>query len=215
MELGNFLKRAVVIPAVAATAVLAAAMWPSASVSATTGDVIADAPQPAVTLSQNSSYVSNPYFGMLHVETTNNTVACASSDSQNRLVVTAVGTGSATVSFWYKTSAGSAWASTTMPVTVTAEASSQTASVNAGSAGIVFAQPSALLAAGGSYTPQNIRLDGYSVQTSSLLWVSYNDSVATVDKSTGTVSAIGKGTVSIFAVDPSTKYCGSYTVTVS
>ncbi len=215
MNFKHAVKKTVFIPAATAVAVLAAVLWPAASVSASSGDAVAGTPLPSVTLSQNTSYVSNEYFGVLHVDVGDSAVACASADSQNRLVVTAVGTGSTAVTFWYKNSATDSWTSTSMPVTVTDRTSSQTVSVVAGSYGISFLQPSVAVSSGASYTPQNIRLNGYSVDASTLLWVSSNDSIATVDKSTGTVTCVGKGTVSIYAVDPSTKYCGSYTVTVS
>lgn len=215
MDFKHAVKKTVFIPAAAAVAVLAAVLWPAASVSASSGDAVAGTPMPTVTLVQNSSYVSNSYSGVLHVDVGDSAVACASADSQNRLVVTAVGTGSTTVTFWYKNSAADSWISTSMPVTVTSETSSRAASIQAGSFGITFAPASATIGVGSTITPQEIKVSGYSVAASSLLWVSSSDVIATVDKSTGLIQGVNRGTAIIYAVDPSTKYCGSYTVTVS
>ena len=214
MDLKNSVKKAVFLPAAAAVAVLAAAMWPVSSVSASS-DAVAGAPLPAVTLAQNSSYVSNKYFGLLHVEAGDSAVACASADTQNRLVVTGVGTGSTTVTFWYKNTATDGWVSALMPVTVTRETSSQTASVVAGSYGIIFPQASPRISVGATYLPADVKLNGYSVDDAGLLWVSSNDAVAAVNKTTGQVTGAGAGTAVVYAVDPATKLCGSYSVTVS
>ena len=206
--------KAGLIPALATAAVLAAALWQGACVSATSEDAVAGAPFPTVTLAQNSSYVSNSYFGVLHVKTDDGTVACASTDSKNRLVVTAVGTGSTNVTFWYKNTQSDSWISTTMPVAVTDQTSSQASSVQAGSAGITFSTPSAALNVGDTVTPQGIKLSGFSTEASSLLWMSSSDAVATVDKTTGRITGVSKGTATVYAVDPATKVCGTYTVTV-
>lgn len=206
--------KAGLIPALAAIAVLAAALWQGACVSATSEDVAAGTPFPTVTLAQNSSYVSNAYFGVLHVKTGDGTVACASTDSKNRLVVTAVGAGSTTVTFWYKNTQSDGWTSTTMPVTVTDQTSSQVSSVQAGSTGITFSPSSAVIGVGDTVTPQGIKLSGFSTEASSLLWLSSSDTVATVDKTTGRITGVSKGTATVYAVDPATKVCGTYTVTV-
>lgn len=215
MDFKKTVKKTVLIPAIAATAVLTAVMWPTAAVSATSGDAVAGAPLPTMTLAQNSSYVSNAYSGVLHVNVGDSTVACASADSQNRLVVTAVGTGSTTITFWYKQSDTSDWVSTSLPVTVTEETSSQSTVVSAGTFGITFTASTEKMPVGSVYTPSGIKLDGYAVAASTLLWISSNDSVVSVDKSTGTITGVGRGIATVYAVDPSTKYCGSYTVSVS
>lgn len=206
--------KAGLIPALAAIAVLAAALWQGASVSATSEEAVSSVTLPTVALAQNSSYVSDAYFGVLHVKTGDGTVACASADSKNRLVVTAVGAGSTTVTFWYRSAQDSGWISTSLPVTVTEKASSQASSVQAGGADITFSQSSAVIGAGETITPQGIKLSGFSTEASSLLWMSSSDMVAAVGKTTGRITGVSKGTTTIYAVDPTTKVCGSYTVTV-
>mgnify|MGYP000997121381 CR=1 FL=1 len=214
MGFKHSVKKTVLLPA-AAAAVLAAMLWPSSSVSASTEQATAGAAMPAVTLAQNSSYVSDAYAGVLNVEAGDSAVACASADSQNRLVVTAVGTGSTTVTFWYKSTTADGWVSTSMPVKVTAAASSQANAVQAGTYGFTFAPASATIGVGSTVTPQGIRVSGFSVSASSLLWVSSSDAIATVDKSTGLITGVGKGAAVVYAVDPATKLCGAYSVTVN
>lgn len=168
-----------------------------------------------VTLPQNSSYVTEGYDGgVLHVDTSDSSVACASADSQNRVVVTAVSTGSTTVTFWYRRSVSGNWVSAVLPVKVSAETSSS-ATLSPSDTGIVFSQSTIQINRGSSYTPEKIKINGSVRNASGFLWVSSSDAVASADKTTGLISGVSAGTAAVYAIDPETKCCGALTVQVS
>ena len=167
-----------------------------------------------VMLAANTSYISDSYFGVLHLSVADDTVACASIDSKNHVVVTAVSAGSTTVSFWYKKSANDNWVSTMMPVTVSGTSGvAKTISVN--QVGLVFPQQSVSMDVGSDDTMSGITLNGASVNASTLLWISSSDSVATVDRDSGKIHAVASGTATVYAIVPHSNCCASVTVFVS
>lgn len=169
---------------------------------------------PAVSLAEHSSYVTDEYAGVLHLEVSDSSVVRASADGENRVVVTAVGTGSATVAYWCKQSAAAGWTAATLPVTV-AGRSDSAASLRAADAGVVFSSGEVSLAQGGVFTAAGIRVNGVPADASSLLWVSSSDAVAEVEKSTGKITGKSAGTAAVYAIDPATRTCGFLSVTVS
>ncbi|MVB12576.1 hypothetical protein CAFE_33170 [Caprobacter fermentans] len=167
-----------------------------------------------VTLAANTSYISDSYFGVLHLSVADDTVACASIDSKNHVVVTAVSAGSTTVSFWYKKSVNGNWVSAVMPVAVSGTSGvAKTISVN--QVGLVFPQQTVSLNVGSDNTMSGITLNGASVNASTLLWISSSDSVAAVDRDSGKIHAVASGTATVYAIDPLSNSCASVTVIVS
>lgn len=187
--------------------------WHAIGASASTDAPVSNVSLSAVTLRANSSYVTDAYAGVQHLNVADSSVAYASEDSMGRIVVTGIANGKTTVSFWYKSAASSDWISAAMPVTVSGVADTS-AAVNASNAGIVFSESTVTVSAGTSYTPVGIKVDGTPVDTSDLLWVSGSDSAVSVDKQTGKITAVAAGTATVYAVDPETKACAALTVNV-
>lgn len=200
------------------TLILAAAVsgagWRAATAYASADAAAASVTMSGVTIAANSSYLTDGYAGVEHVSVNDGAVACASTDSENRVVVTGIGAGTTTVSFWYKTTWSADWVSASLPVTVSGVSGTPT-SVDASAAGIVFAEKSAAVSAGSSYTPTGIRVNGVSEDASSLLWVTGSDSVVSVGKTSGCITALAAGTATVYAVDPATGACAALTVTVT
>ncbi|HBC27727.1 MAG TPA: hypothetical protein DC013_09975 [Ruminococcaceae bacterium] len=170
---------------------------------------------PRATIPEHTSYVSDIYAGVVHLKADDEAVAVASVDGQNRVVVTAVGKGSTTVSYWYQNSAGAGWVSASLPVTVSGESQSG-ASVSAASIGITFTQGTAVhMTPGASSTVSGIKKSGSPIRADQLLWVSSSDSVVKVNSRTGEMTGVGKGTATVFAVDPTDQLCTGVTVTVA
>ena len=166
-----------------------------------------------ITLSQNTSYVSDSYFGVINVSVQDEDVVRASVDSQCRLVVTAISDGETSVSYWYRKTAADGWTSATMKVTVSGN-SEKSSNISSSEAGIVFPKAEIGINVGESYTMDGVKVNGFSVKTSSLLWFSASDGVISVDSKTGKITAAGAGTAVLYAVDPSTNACSSITVKV-
>lgn len=201
--------------AITMAAVFLAGTWAVMTASATTAEsAVSTLNLPGVSMAANSSYVSDAYFGVLHLNVDDDTVACASIDSQNRVVVTAVSPGETAVSFWYKKGATDDWVSAVLPVTVSGT-SSVAQTVMIGAVGLVFPQQTTSMSAGSSYTMDGITLNGTSVNASTLLWISSSDSIVTVDRDTGKIRAVAAGTAKIYAIDPTTNSCAGETVIVS
>lgn len=138
---------------------------------------------PKVTLAANTSYVSDDYFGVLHLNVGDDSVACASVDSENHVVVTAVAKGSTTVNFWYQKTTGGSWISAVLPITVSGT-SGVAQTVSSKNVGLVLPEQSVSLNVGGENTMSGITLNGESVSASSLLWISSSESVFTVGRDT-------------------------------
>ncbi|WP_164919093.1 MULTISPECIES: pilus assembly protein N-terminal domain-containing protein [Acutalibacteraceae] len=199
----------------ALTAVFVIGTWAVMTASATTAEsAVSTVNLPGVSLAANSSYLSDTYFGVLHLGVGDDTVACASIDSKNRVVVTAVSPGETTVSFWYKKGATDDWVSAVLPISVSGT-SSVAHTITSSAVGLVFPQQTASMNAGSDYTISGIALNGVTVNAATLLWISSSDSIATVDRDTGKIHAVAAGTVRIYAIDPTTNSCASETVVVS
>ncbi len=164
-----------------------------------------------VTLPEHTSYISDEYFGVINVSVDDGTVVAATMDTQGRVVVTAVGTGSTTVRYWFKTAQTDSWTMAKVPIVVSDTATKVTTSA---STGLVFPQTQASIAKGSNYTLTGIMLDGVAVDASSLLWVSSSDSVFTVEANTGKVTAVGTGSALLYAVDPKTNAAANINLSV-
>ncbi|MBE6830564.1 MAG: hypothetical protein E7519_10175, partial [Ruminococcaceae bacterium] len=140
----------------------------------------------SVTLKENSSYVSDEYAGAINLSVKDTNIACASIDSQNRVIITAVGSGSTTVSYWCRHSVSEGWVNTTVPVTVSGQSSSA-ATVSANEAGVVFTQQDVSVGRGASYTASDIKVNGFATSAANLLWISSSDAIASVNKTTGEI----------------------------
>lgn len=209
------LKKWIPLLAKVLAAAVAVTAWTVTSASATTPESAASTVNlQGVTLAANTSYISDEYFGVLHLNVGDDTVACASIDSKNRVVVTAVGPGATTVSFWYKKTVEGNWVSAVLPVTVSGTAS-VAKTVTSREVGLVFPQQSINMSPGSNYTVSGITLNGSAVEASTLLWMSSSDSVATVDRSSGKIHAASAGSATIYAIDSLTDSCASVTVVVS
>nr|WP_319488824.1 hypothetical protein [uncultured Caproiciproducens sp.] len=164
----------------------------------------------AVSLAENTSYVSDDYFGVIYLRVDDDSIVKATTDSDSHVVITAVAAGTTKVHYYYKLLAGDGWTSATIPVTVTGTAVSPAVS----SSGLVFTQNNVKIVKFGDYTPSDITLNGTKIEAASLLWISSSASVATVDTSTGKITAVGGGTAVIYAIDPVTKAAASLNLSV-
>lgn len=179
----------------------------------TTGETsVSAASLGALTLNQNSSYVSDGYFGVINISSEDTSVAAASTDSLGHVVITAVGAGATKVHYWFRTSESGGWTSAMVPVTVPGTAAQNS---DAGAGGLAFAQSSVSLPKGGGYTAAGITLNGKAVEASGLLWVASSSSVVSVEANTGKITALGAGTAVVYAIDPATKAAAAVSVTVS
>ncbi|MDF2631793.1 MAG: hypothetical protein K0Q85_389, partial [Caproiciproducens sp.] len=138
-------------------------------------------------------------------------VVAATTDTQGHVVMTAVGSGSTTVRYWFKSADSSDWTSAAVPITVSGTAVSASATV---SSGLVFPQTSLSVAKGSEYTMTGITLNGTSVEASQLLWVASTSAVITVEPNTGKITAAGAGTAVLYAIDPATKAVASISLSV-
>ncbi|MFU0832358.1 MAG: BIG2 domain-containing protein [Oscillospiraceae bacterium] len=185
-----------------------------AAFAATEDSAIATENFPNVTLAANTSYISDSYFGILNLSVDDNSVAYATVDSENRVVITATGEGAATVQFWYKETSTDEWVAAVVPITVSG--TSDTAqTVTASQIGLVFPQQSISMNVGANHTISGITLNGTVINSETLLWISSSDSVATVDRDSGEIHAVSEGTTKVYAVDPVTNSCASVTVIVN
>lgn len=193
---------------------LAGVSWFSVPASATGEEAGSQAALTAVTLPMNTSYLTDGYFGVIHISSADSTVAQATVDSENRVVVTAVGEGSTTVSFWYRTTASSDWVAASLPVTVSGK-SDVSSSLTQSVAGIVFPQSTVSLSVGKQSTITGVTENGNAIATDSLLWVTPSDAVITVEAKTGKITAVGRGTAVLYALDPANRSVAAVTVQVS
>lgn len=165
----------------------------------------------ALTLAQHSSYVSDPYFGVINVNVENKSVAAASSDTLGHVVITAIGAGTTNVNYWFRTSESGSWISATVPITVPGTPAQNS---DSGSGGLAFSQSSLSLPKGGSCTATGITLNGKEVEAADLLWVASSGTVVSVEANTGKITASGAGTAVVYAIDPATKAAAAMSVTV-
>lgn len=209
----RFAKRPSVFLLAAAAVATAFTVWAAVPASASTETAVSSMTASKVTIPANSSYVTDSYFGVVNLAVGNNSVAYASLDSQNHVVITAVGQGSTSVSFLYRQSAGDSWYGMTIPVEVSGSASSAT-SLSRGTQGIEFSQAAFSVSAGNTTTITGLKINGFAVNASDLLWVSSDELVATVGNKTGEIRGVTAGKATVYAIDPTTKICNSVTVTV-
>lgn len=171
----------------------------------------------SVSLYENTSYVTDKYFGVIHLIVDDDSVAAASLDAENHVVISGIGPGSTTIRFWYKAASSDGWTSATLPVTVggmTAAAPSGSGTGN-GNVGISFSQPNLGVSVNGSAQMSSITENGQAIAAGKLLWVSSNPAIATVDSATGQIKGVMYGTATIYALDPVTKNCNGFTVQVA
>ena len=168
---------------------------------------------PETTLKENSSYSAGPYFGVINLTVADNQIAYASVDSKNRVIVTAVGNGSTTVTFLSKAAANDSWVRQTLPVRVSGKADAAGGS-GVASVGVAFPSTGVTVQKSGSYSMTGMKRNGESVEASALLWVSSDDSVLEAGRKTGVLKGISAGTATLFAIDPISRTCGGIVVTV-
>jgi len=177
----------------------------------TTDDYTSSITLNSVTLPAHTSYVSDEYFGVIHVSVRDENVVAATMDTQGHVVMTAVGPGTTTVYFWFKTLATDSWTLARVPITVSDTATKVTTTAYTG---LVFSETSASMAQNSEYTATGIMVNGLPVEATSLLWVASPSSVITVDAGTGKVTAVGTGTAVLYAIDPKTNSTSSISITV-
>lgn len=194
--------------------VLAIAVITSSPASATSEKPESTISLAGVTLSQNTSYVSDSYFGVINVSVQDESIARASVDSQCHVVVTAISEGTTKITYWYKKSSGDGWTSATMPVTVSVSSKTSSSMTTSNDVGIVFPKAEIGLNVGGSYAMTGVKVNGFAVESSSLLWFSDASGVISVDNKTGKITGTGAGTAVLYAIDPTTNDCNSITVKV-
>jgi hypothetical protein len=199
---------ATIVALTAGSAVYASATTDTTEETATSSVTLA-----GITMRENTSYSSDQYFGVIHLIVGDDTVAQASLDSENRVVITAVGNGSTKVSYWYKATSSDGWTSATIAVTVSGTASS---TVGGGiNTGICFSQSSLSVSVSASALMNSITENGQAMQPNALLWVSSDPNVASVDSVTGQIKGVMPGSVTVYALDPKTKNCNGFTVQVT
>lgn len=168
-----------------------------------------------VTMTENSSYSSDEYFGVIHLIVGDTSVVTASVDSENHVVITAVGSGSTTVKYWYKASSSDGWTSAAMNVKVQGLTGASSGGKPLANTGICFPQSRYSLAQNETFLITGITENGQPVAADKLLWVSSSNSVVTVESTTGKITAAGNGTATLYALDPVTKICNGVTVQVN
>lgn len=210
----RFRKPAVLLLLAAALTAAVFAQLPAVPARASEEEAAASYTLPETTLKEHSSYTTESYFGVRNLAVADQSVAYASIDSKSRVVITAVGSGSTTVTYWYRATANGGWISQTVPIRVSGK-SDTSASLNLSSAGIVFPVESVTMTKGRTYSMTNLKLNGDAADAAKLLWVSSDDSVVTVGQKTGVLTAAAAGTATLFAIDPFTRACAGITVTVS
>lgn len=171
----------------------------------------------AVSMYENTSYVTDKYFGVIHLIVDDDSIVTASLDSQNHVVVSGISSGSTTIRFWYKATSSDGWTSATLPVTVRGGTSAAASGSNTGTAnvGICFSQSNLGVQINGTAQMTGITENGQATAASKLLWVSSNPNVATVESATGLIKGVAYGTATVYALDPVTKSCNGFTVQVT
>lgn len=167
-----------------------------------------------VSLYENTSYVTDKYFGVIHLIVGDDSVVAASLDSENHVVITGIGPGSTTVRFWYQSTASGGCTSAALSVTVGNEAAAPSGS-SSGTAGICFSQSNLSVPVNGDAQMSGITEDGKAAAASRLLWVSSNPAVVSVESTSGLIKGVAYGTATIYALDPATKNCNGFTVQVT
>lgn len=166
-----------------------------------------------VNLAEHTSYMTETYINVTHLKSADKLVATATVDDQGRVIITAVGSGNTTVSFWYKYSyfaAGDDWTLVTIPVSVSGTAATTSANLD----GLIFPKVNISLLPDQQDTIDGITLNGNHIDASELLWFTPENNVITVDSATGVIQAFGYGTASLYAVTKDGQYAGCITVTV-
>lgn len=166
----------------------------------------------AVTLAVGQSYNLN--FTTVGISSNSNsavaTAKITSVTGGQQLVVTGVSAGTTTITLVYTSSSGSG----TLTLTVTVSGSSGSSTVNSESSGIYFKSLSVSIPTGKKYRISGIKLNGSAINASSLLWISSDTSVMSVNATTGIFQGKKAGSARLIAVDTEGKYVNSIAVTV-
>lgn len=219
--MSRFLSKKKLMPLLAVAILISVIMvWCAVSAFATTASTeetaSASVTLAGITMSENSSFSSDEYFGVIHLIVGDTSVVTASVDSENHVVITAVGSGSTTVKYWYKASSSDGWTSAAMNVKVQSlTGTSPNADTSPVNTGICFPQSRYSLAQSETSLITGIIENGQPVSADKLLWVSSSNSVVTVESTTGKITAAGNGTATLYALDPVTKICNGVAVQVN
>lgn len=171
-----------------------------------------------VTLNEHTSYRTDYYGNIIHLESADKTVAVASADSEGCVLITAVGAGSTTVTFWYKYGyydADDDWTRVTVPVQVSGKSGGLAANASSSEEeGLYFPLTSVTLEAGSEKTLEGILLNGSEIAASNLLWLTTADSVLSVGRDTGAITARQAGEGLLYALTPDGRYVNCLLITV-
>lgn len=170
-----------------------------------------------IELAEHTSYVTDMYENVIHVQVSDKNVVSASSDSDGRVVITAIGSGTATVSFWYKLSyyaADDSWTRVIIPVTVSGKSISSRAETLLDT-GIQFESGALTLSPGEEGTIANIKVNGNDTDSAELYWITSNSLVIRIDSATGQYEALQTGTAVIYAVTADGRFSSCITVSVN
>lgn len=157
------------------------------------------------------------YSSVTSYSSTNNSVA---SVSLSGAVVTISGltAGSATITYIATIAATGQVVTYTIYVTVSGSVTNtdyiETVSTSSSGSGLSIGVTERLVAEGKSYRLKGITMNGSSVAANELLWLSSDDTVVTVNKSTGVFKAQKVGTARLIAVDPLGRYHLTVAITV-
>lgn len=124
----------------------------------------------------------------------------------NKMRITGKSVGSATISYTAISTQGAAATSGTYNISVTTAADGSTTSnvtssgTTSDGTGLKFSTNSRTLAVGKSYRLSKITLDGKSIAANQLYWLSSNDAVVKVNKTSGVLSIKKAGSATVIAV---------------
>lgn len=170
-----------------------------------------------IELAEHTSYVTDIYENVIHVQVSDDNVVSASSDADGRVVITAIGSGNAIVSFWYKLNyyaADDSWTKVVIPITVSGKSISGSVD-RLLDTGIQFASGAITLSQGEEGVLSNIKVNGNDTDPSSLYWISSNNNVITIGTTTGQYEAVQTGTGMLYAVTADGRFSSCITVTVN
>lgn len=156
------------------------------------------------------------YTGVSSYTSTNSNVATVSV-SNNILTIAAVGQGSATITYVATLASTGQTVTYTIYVTVSGSVTSSgdyIETVPSSSSGLSIGVSERVVAEGKTYRLKGITMDGTVVAANELLWLSTDDTVISVNKTTGIFRANKTGTARLIAVDPLGRYHLTVAITV-
>lgn len=168
---------------------------------------------------QNAMIGQGGTYSAITAYNSNNTTVATVSVSNNVLTIAGRSSGSATVTFTATTAATGASVTYTIYVTVRGTSSSTgnievVGNQNCDGEGLTIGVAERLVAEGKTYRLRGISMNGTPIAANELLWLSTDDSIVTINKTTGIFKAKKTGTTRLIAVDTLGRYHLTVAITV-